>query len=209
MAADQVEVRISVKAKAKAPGDALRNFKAKKALFQKAVGVFEGVVVEGGGVRVGVEQSSNQAFMFDGQAPAEPGFEVAEIMTLRLAASGTDIQTVVELIDEAQDVGCQLAGGSSDALQAFYLAQAGSPTGGGPGAIRYRPTDSALAKAKEQAMELAFRDARAQAETAAQVAGVKVGPVQAIRIMKSFDGASGQAGAGSGSIRISVRFGIL
>lgn len=199
---------MAIKSAAETPGDALREFVAKKALFEKAVAGFGGVETLAGGTRVGPEVPSTQAFMSDSQAQTAPKFEVSEIMTLALAATGPEVQAIVDLIEEALDVDGEWESTGSDPLRAIYLAQAGKAPEEST-AIRYLPSEEVLANAETAAMKLAFEDARSLAEAAASIAGVKIGRVEAIHVLEPFEAVSPRSGSAEGVVRVAIRFAIL
>ncbi|MFO1091798.1 MAG: SIMPL domain-containing protein [Planctomycetaceae bacterium] len=181
-----VELTAIVKGEAELAVDAITKYEDNKRRALEAItnlGIAD-LSVSGGGVSI--NSADAQAAMMAamrGMPPAEDATQklsLSETLTLQLkiAALSTQdlLQTLVKIVDAGKDAGLTIGPPTKSMYEMQIAAQMGNSQS--PLAA-FKLED--VATAKGQAYEAAITDARSQAERLANLAGVKLGKVTAIR----------------------------
>jgi uncharacterized protein YggE len=183
----QVELTAIVKGEAELAVDAITKYEDNKRRALEAIGNLgiADLSVSGGGVSINsAEAQAAMMAAMRGMPPAEDSTQklsLSETLTLKLlkidALSTQDLlQTLVKIVDAGKDAGLTIG----PPPKSMYELQIAAQTGNAQSPLAaFKLAD--VASVKGQAYEAAILDARTQAERLANLAGVKLGRVTAIR----------------------------
>lgn len=188
VAPDMAEIALRVRARDKAMDAALREFRAKRTLFDKVLADFAdlGSTARSLGVTLGPKDESQNVVRFNGEEPAAAPFEAREVLEVRFA-TGDDMDAALdhlaELVAAMAEVDCDIDA-PDPGSRVVYSGRDEEKVG----PIRFIVSEERLEAARREATELAMADARRQAEHLAVLAGRRIGPVRTVSVRRSFEG---------------------
>jgi uncharacterized protein YggE len=183
-----VELAAVVKGEAELAGDAITKYQGNKRRALETIQNLQiaNLTVEDGGVSINSADGGNAMMAAMRGMPVPENttqkLSLSEPLTLRL--TGIDklsteelLETLVKIVDAGKDAGMVIGPPPRSMYELQIAAQTGQSTESALAAFKLEGVD----QLKQQAYQAAIADARKQAERLAELAGVRLGKVTAIR----------------------------